>query len=57
MPIGIMNDLAIFMYTMYNLFKDMLDSGMAVFLVYILVFYSIVEKYFTILENALVYLY
>ena len=53
MPIGIMNDLAIFMYTMNNLFKDMLDSGMAVFLV----FYSIVEKYFTILENALVYLY
>ena len=48
---GLMNATAMFMQTMNNLFLDMLDSGVVVFLDDILVYSCIVEEHFTLLEN------
>ena len=50
MPMGLTNAPATFMRTMNNLFLDMLDSGMAVFLDDILVYSGMVGKHFTFLE-------
>ena len=57
MPMGLMNAPATFMRTMNNLFSDMLDSGMAVFLDNILVYSGMVDKHFTLLEQVLVRLH
>ena len=50
MPMGLMNAPATFMQTMNNLFLDMLDSGMAVFLDNILMYLGMVDKHFMLLE-------
>ena len=57
MPMGLMNAPAMFMHNMNNLFSDMLDSGVAVFLNNILVYSCTVDKHFTILEKVLVCLH
>ena len=44
MPMGLTNAPAMFMQTMNNLFLDMLDSGVAVFLDNILVYSGMVDK-------------
>ena len=56
MPMGLMNAPATFMQTMNNLFSDMLDSGVAVFLDEILVYSGMVDKHFMLLEQVLVHL-
>ena len=53
MPMGLTNAPATFMRTMNNLFSDMLDSGMAVFLDNILVYSGMVDENFTLLEQVL----
>ena len=53
MPMGLTNAPATFMHTMNNLFSDMLDSGMAVFLDDILMYSCMVDKHFTLLEQVL----
>ena len=50
MPMGLMNVPATFMQTMNNLFSDMLDSGVAVFLDNILVYSGTVDEHFTLLQ-------
>ena len=54
MPMGLTNAPATFMRTMKNLFSDMLDSGMAVFLDDIVVYLGMVDEHFTLLERVLV---
>ena len=46
-----------FMRTMNNLFLDMLDSGMAVFLDDILVYLGTVDEHFMLLEQVRVHLH
>ena len=41
-----MNEPAIFMHTMNNLFIDMLNKGVVVFLDYILIYSTTVEEHF-----------
>ena len=53
MPMGLTNAPATFMQTMNNLFLDMLDSGVAVFLDNILVYLGMVDEHFTLLEQVL----
>ena len=50
MPMGLTNAPTTFMRTMNNLFSDMLDSGVAVFLDDILMYSGTVGKHFTLLE-------
>ena len=50
MPMGLTNATATFMRTMNNLFLDMLDSGMAVFLDDILMYLGMVDEHFILLE-------
>ena len=50
MPMGLTNAPATFMQTMNNLFSDMLDFGVAVFLDDILMYSDTVDKHFTLLE-------
>ena len=50
MPMGLTNAPATFMRTMNNLFLDMLDSGVAVFLDDFLMYLGTVSKHFTLLE-------
>ena len=45
------------MQAMNNLFSDMLDSGVAVFLDDILMYSGMVDKHFTLLEQVLVCLH
>ena len=54
MPMGLTNAPATFMRTMNNLFSDMLDSGVAVFLDNILMYSGMVDEHFTLLEQVLV---
>ena len=49
-----MNAPATFMQTMNNLFSNMLDSSIAVFLDDILMYLCIVKEHFTLLEKVLV---
>ena len=44
---------ATFMHTMNNLFSDMLDSGVAVFLDDILMYLCMVKEHFTLLKKTL----
>ena len=53
MPMGLTNAPATFMRTMNNLFSDMLDSGVAVFLDNILVYSGTVDEHFKLLEQVL----
>ena len=53
MPMGLTNAPATFMQTMNNLFLDMLDSGVVVFLDDILMYLGMVGKHFTLLERVL----
>ena len=52
-----MNALATFMETMNNLFCNMLDSGLPVFLDNILVYLHAVKEHFTLLKKVLACLY
>ena len=53
----LINASAIFTQTMNNLFSNMLDSGVAVFLDDILVYSPMVEKHFILLEKYLAFLH
>ena len=46
-----------FMQTMNNLFMDMLDKGVVVFLDDVLIYITIVEEHFELLEKVFIYLY
>ena len=52
MPMGLMNMPAIFMQMMNNLFTDMLDKGVIVFLDDMLIYSAMVEEYFELLEKV-----
>ena len=55
MPMGLTNVLAMFMYTMSNLLSNMLDSGMAVFLGSMLIYFCIWTEHFIQLEKVVAY--
>ena len=52
MPMGMRNAPAMFMQTMNDLFMDMLDKGVMVFLDDILIYSTIVEEHFELLEKV-----
>ena len=56
MPIGLLNAPVMFMETMKNLFSNILEFGMAVFLDDIFVYSCMVKKNFTLLAKILVHL-
>ena len=57
MPMGLTNAPTTFMWTINNLFSNILDSGVAVFLDDILVYLHTVKEQFMLLEKVLVLLY
>ena len=57
MPIGLTNTPAKSMQTMNNLFSNILDSGVAVFLDNIFVYSCMVKEQFTLLAKVLVCLH
>ena len=57
MPVGLTNAPATFMQTMNNLFSNMLDFRMAVFLDNIFVHSHMVKEHFMLLEKVLICLY
>ena len=57
MPMGFMNIPATFMGTMNNLFSNMLDLVMALFLDDILMYSHMVKEHFTLPKKVLVHLY
>ena len=52
MPMGLMNAPATFIRTMNNLFVDMLDKGVVLFLDDVLIYSTIVEEHFELLEKV-----
>ena len=52
MPMGLTNALAMFMRTMNNLFTDMLDKGVIVFLDDMLIYSTMAEEHFKLLEKV-----
>ena len=52
MPMGLVNKPAMFMQTMNNLFMDMLDKGVVVFLDDVLIYSKMVEEHFELLEKV-----
>ena len=56
MPMGLTNAPATFMQTMNNLFSDMLDSGVILFLDDIIVYLQSVDENYILLEKVLVWL-
>ena len=52
MPMGLTNAPAMFMRTMNNLFVDMLDKGVIVFLDDVLIYSTMVEEHFELLEKV-----
>ena len=52
MPMGLMNAPAMFMQTMNNLFVDLLDNGVLVFLDDMLIYSTMVEEHFKLLEKV-----
>ena len=56
MPMGLTNVPAMFMPMMNNLFMDMLDKGVIVFLDDILIYSAIVKKHFELLEKVFTHL-
>ena len=57
MPMGLINTPATFMQTISNLFSNILDSSIAVFLDNILVYLWMVKEHFTFPEKVLAHLY
>ena len=57
MPMGLMNEPATFMQAMNNLFLDMLDKGVVVFLDDILIYSIMAEEHFILLEKVFTCLY
>ena len=49
---GLMNVLEIFIQMMNNLFMDMLDKGVVIFLDDVLIYSIIVEEHFKLLEKV-----
>ena len=56
-PMGLTNAPSTFMQTMKNMFPDMLNSGMVLFLDDILVYSIMVKEHFILLQKVLVCLY
>ena len=56
MPMGLTNAPAMFMQMMNNLFKDMLDQGVVVFLNDMLMYSTTSEGHFKLLEKVFVHL-
>ena len=56
MPMGLINAPATFMWMMNNLFKDMLDQEVVVFLDDMFIYNTMVEGYFELLEKVFAYL-
>ena len=52
MPMGLTNAPAMFMQMMNNLFVDMLDKGVIVFLDDVLIYSTMVDKHFELLEKV-----
>ena len=52
MPIGLTNAPEMFMQTMNNLFEDMLDQGVVVFLDDVLIYSTTLEGDFKLLEKV-----
>ena len=53
---GLTNAPATFIKTMSNLFEDLLDNGIVVFLDDVLIYSTMVEKYFKLVEKVFAYL-
>ena len=51
MPLGLTNAPAMFMQTTNNLFMEMLDRGVVVFLDDVFIYSTMVEEYFELLEK------
>ena len=56
MPMDLMNTQAIFIQTMNNLFIDMLDKGVVIFLDDVLIYSTMAEECFELLEKGSLYL-
>ena len=56
MPMGLINAPATFMQTMNNLFEDMLDQGVVVFLNNMLIYSTTLEGHFKLLEKVFAHL-
>ena len=56
MPMGLMNVPATFIQIMNNLFADMLDKGMIVFLDDVLIYSTTAEEHFELLEKVFAYI-
>ena len=56
-PMGLKHILIIFLYTINNLFKDNIDSGIAVFLDNVLMYSHIATENSTLLEKILVHFF
>ena len=56
MPMGLTDTSAMLVQTMNNLFSDMLDSGMVLFLDDILVYLHMVKEHLILLKKILAYL-
>ena len=52
MPVGLTNTPATFIWTMNNLFVDMLDKGVIVFLDDMLIYSTMAEEHFKLLEKV-----
>ena len=57
MPMGLLNVPATFMQMMNNLLEDMLNKVVIVFLDDILIYSTMVEEHFTLLEKAFAHLH
>ena len=57
MPMGLINVPATFMQTMNNLFSNMLDFSVTLFLYYIFVYSHMVKEHFALLKKVLECLY
>ena len=57
MPMGLTNVPATFMWTINNLFMDMLEKGVIVFLDDMLIYSTTVEEHFELLEKVFTYLH
>ena len=52
MPMGLMDAPSMFMWMMNNLLQDMLDKGVVVFLDDMLIYSTMAEEHFTLLEKV-----
>ena len=52
MPMGLINVPVTFMQTMNNLFVDLLDNGVVIFLDNMLIYNTIIEEHFKLLEKV-----